>query len=81
MKHLYVSEFDQFLNRLKRENPDIPEQQRKGRALLWDKLPSAPDGRPATFAQPFMHPGYVYFDNPPHRISDISPSPLRAARH
>ena len=35
----YESEFSQFIAALKKENPAIEEQQRAGRALLWDKPP------------------------------------------
>jgi hypothetical protein len=33
----YESELTQFLNGLKEKNPKLEEQQRAGRALLWDK--------------------------------------------
>jgi aspartate ammonia-lyase len=35
----YESEITQFINELKQKNPDLEEQQRAGRALLWDKPP------------------------------------------
>jgi Protein of unknown function (DUF3460) len=63
MAPFYFSEVDQFLNKLKVEHPDVPEQQKKGRALLWDKLPTAPDGCPSLVAEPLKQPGYVYFEN------------------
>jgi hypothetical protein len=34
---LYVSEVTQFINQLKAHNPELEQQQREGRALLWDK--------------------------------------------
>lgn len=34
---LYVSEVTQFINQLKEHNPELEQQQREGRALLWDK--------------------------------------------
>ncbi|ABE30395.1 Conserved hypothetical protein [Paraburkholderia xenovorans LB400] len=71
MERFYLSEFDQFLNQLKLGHPDIPEQQEKGRALQWDKLPAAPDGRPWFVAEPFTREGYVYYENPPRRTLNI----------
>jgi hypothetical protein len=34
---MYESEITKFLNQLKKERPQLVEEQRKGRALLWDK--------------------------------------------
>lgn len=36
---MYQSEFTQFLNQMKEKNPRLDEEQRRGRALLWDKQP------------------------------------------
>lgn len=36
---LYESEATQFINGLKERNPKLEEEQRAGRALLWDKAP------------------------------------------
>ncbi|HEV7619048.1 MAG TPA: DUF3460 family protein [Burkholderiaceae bacterium] len=33
----YESEITQFIKELKQKNPALEEQQRAGRALLWDK--------------------------------------------
>lgn len=33
----YQSDTTQFINQLKANNPALEEQQRQGRALLWDK--------------------------------------------
>ena len=33
----YMSDATLFLNQLKKERPELDEQQRAGRALLWDK--------------------------------------------
>ena len=33
----YTSEFTQFLQAYKKENPDLEARQREGRALLWDQ--------------------------------------------
>jgi Protein of unknown function (DUF3460) len=34
---MYESEITKFLNQLKKDRPQLVEEQRKGRALLWDK--------------------------------------------
>lgn len=36
---MYESEITQFINDLKKKNPKLEENQREGRALLWDKAP------------------------------------------
>ena len=33
----YVSEFDQWLKKYKQQHPETEQQQREGRALLWEK--------------------------------------------
>lgn len=35
----YQSETTQFLNQLKQERPNLENEQRKGRAIWWDKEP------------------------------------------
>jgi hypothetical protein len=35
----YESEATKFIAELKEKNPNLEEQQRAGRALLWDKTP------------------------------------------
>ena len=35
----YESEATQFIAELKKKNPQLEEEQRAGRALLWDKAP------------------------------------------
>jgi len=35
----YESEITKFIKDLKEKNPKLEEQQREGRALLWDKTP------------------------------------------
>jgi len=35
----YESEATKFIAELKQKNPNLEEQQRAGRALLWDKAP------------------------------------------
>lgn len=41
----YTSEATQFINDLKKANPKLEEQQREGRALLWDKAPASLDDK------------------------------------
>jgi len=63
MKREYVSNFEQFLNLLKQQNPHIDDEQRKGRALLWDKIPL----QDAESQQPdskLKQAPYVYYDKP-----------------
>jgi len=35
----YVSEHTQFIKKLMEEKPDLPEKQREGRDIWWDKTP------------------------------------------
>ena len=35
----YVSEHTQFIRKLIEEHPELPAQQREGRAIWWDKNP------------------------------------------
>ncbi|WP_244818067.1 DUF3460 family protein [Caballeronia sp. Lep1P3] len=61
---LYVSEFEQFLNRMKEDHPEIDRNQVLGRALLWDKLPRLPDS-PDSAGQEgkLRQPSYVYYND------------------
>lgn len=34
---VYVSEFEQFMNRFLEEHPEVPEDQRRGRLIYWDQ--------------------------------------------
>jgi Protein of unknown function (DUF3460) len=36
---IYQSDVTQFLNKLKAERPHLEEEQRKGRAIWWDREP------------------------------------------
>ncbi|KIG07526.1 DUF3460 family protein [Caballeronia concitans] len=61
---LYVSEFEQFLNRLKTDHPEMDRNQMIGRALLWDKLPRLPDsGDVAGKEGALRQPSYVYYSD------------------
>jgi hypothetical protein len=57
---MYVSEVTEFLRELKKNNPQIEVDQKKGRAIWWDKEPASlariAEIREATVAQQ----GYVY---------------------
>jgi hypothetical protein len=52
----YVSEFDQWLKKYKQQNPETEQQQREGRALLWEKRS---DQITATVTN--KQQGYVYY--------------------
>ena len=52
----YVSEFDQWLKKYKQQNPETEQQQREGRALLWEKRS---DQIKATITN--KQQGYVYY--------------------
>ena len=52
----YVSEFDQWLKKYKQQNPETEQQQREGRALLWEKRS---DQIKATVTN--TQQGYVYY--------------------
>ena len=42
---MYQSDITQFLNQLKQQKPNLEDEQRRGRALLWDKQPIDLDER------------------------------------
>ena len=52
----YVSEFDQWLKKYKQQHPETEQQQREGRALLWEKRS---DQITATITN--KQQGYVYY--------------------
>ncbi len=59
---LYVSDFEQFLNRLKNDHPEIDREQMLGRALLWDKAVQLPNsGEFAGKEGELRQPSYVYY--------------------
>ncbi|AJK47434.1 DUF3460 family protein [Burkholderia plantarii] len=59
----YQSEVTQFLNQLKQQKPSLEEEQRKGRALLWDKQPIDLDERSAQQQSRVKQTSYVYYQN------------------
>ncbi|HEY4802739.1 MAG TPA: DUF3460 family protein [Paraburkholderia sp.] len=60
---MYQSDITQFLNQLKEQKPQLEEQQRKGRALLWDKQPLDLDERERQQASRVKQTSYVYYQN------------------
>lgn len=59
----YQSDITQFLNQLKRQKPTLEEEQRKGRALLWDKQPIDLEERDAQQRARVRQTPYVYYQN------------------
>jgi hypothetical protein len=60
---MYQSDITQFLNQLKQQKPQLEEQQRKGRALLWDKQPLDLDERERQQASRVKQTSYSYYQN------------------
>ncbi|AFR14928.1 hypothetical protein BPC006_I1042 [Burkholderia pseudomallei BPC006] len=59
----YQSDITQFLNQLKQQKPTLEEEQRKGRALLWDKQPIDLEERDAQQRARVRQTPYVYYQN------------------
>lgn len=59
----YESEITQFIKDLKKNNPEIEEQQRIGRALLWDKTPVDLDTQKRIKESRIKQLPYVYQNN------------------
>lgn len=59
----YVSDATAFIESLKQHNPDLPAQQRSGRALLWDKTIDR-DHAAQTQAARVKQKPYVYQTEP-----------------
>ncbi|KWR90903.1 DUF3460 family protein [Cupriavidus sp. IDO] len=57
---LYESEITQFLKTLKQERPSLENEQRQGRALLWDKEPINLEERARAEASRVAQKPYVY---------------------
>jgi hypothetical protein len=60
---MYQSDFTQFLNKLKQEKPSLDEDQRRGRALLWDKKPIDLEERTSEQSARVKQTPYVYYQN------------------
>lgn len=59
----YESEATLFIKELKQNNPKLEQQQREGRALLWDKAPIDPDTQERNKASRVAQQPYVYQSN------------------
>jgi hypothetical protein len=57
---LYESEASQFINQLKKQNPQLEQSQRAGRALLWDKEPIDLDQKSRADESRVDQQAYVY---------------------
>jgi 7,8-dihydro-6-hydroxymethylpterin-pyrophosphokinase len=60
---MYQSDITQFLNQLKEQKPQLEDEQRRGRALLWDKQPIDLDERSEQQAARVKQTSYVYYQN------------------
>ncbi len=60
---MYQSDITQFLNKLKADKPSLEEEQRKGRALLWDKQPVDLEERAEQTASRVEQTPYSYYQN------------------
>lgn len=56
----YESEITQFISELKQKNPALEQQQREGRALLWDKAPLDLDLKERAQESTVKQQAYVY---------------------
>lgn len=56
----YESEFTRFIKDLKQKNPKLEEEQRAGRALLWDKPSIDLDTQKKTKESSVKQQAYVY---------------------
>ncbi|HJW55055.1 MAG TPA: DUF3460 family protein [Burkholderiaceae bacterium] len=59
----YESDFTKFIKELKLKNPQLEEQQREGRALLWDKASIDLDQRARADESRVNQQPYVYQSN------------------
>jgi hypothetical protein len=60
---MYQSDITQFLNQLKQQKPYLEAEQRKGRALLWDKQPIDLEERAEQTASRVEQTSYSYYQN------------------
>ncbi len=60
---MYQSDITKFLNELKQQRPTLEEEQRRGRALLWDKQPLDLEERANQQASRVKQTPYVYYQN------------------
>lgn len=59
----YKSDITAFIEQLKSEHPGLDEEQRSGRALLWDKAPLDLDERERASSSRVPQQAYVYQNN------------------
>lgn len=57
---MYVSEFTEFLQDLKAKRPELVDEQRKSRAIWWDKKPQSAEERAEIADSRVRQQGYVY---------------------
>jgi Protein of unknown function (DUF3460) len=60
---MYQSDITQFINKLKADKPSLEDEQRKGRALLWDKQPIDLEERAEQKASRVEQTSYSYYQN------------------
>ncbi|MGF6409968.1 DUF3460 family protein [Paraburkholderia sp. MM5482-R1] len=60
---MYQSDITQFLNQLKQQKPNLEAEQRKGRALLWDKQPIDLEERAEQNTSRVEQTPYSYYQN------------------
>ena len=60
----YVSEHTRFIRDLLDKKPQLETEQRVGRAIWWDKLPSEIKARREMDKSRVPQSGYVYYDKP-----------------
>jgi hypothetical protein len=56
----YESDLTKFIKELKQQKPELEQQQRDGRALLWDKEPVDLDTQARTNSSRVEQQAYVY---------------------
>ncbi len=57
---MYVSEFTRFLDDLKAQRPGLVAEQKKSRAIWWDKKPQTAEERDEAKASRVQQGPYVY---------------------
>ena len=57
---MYQSDITQFLNQLKQQKPHLEAEQRKGRALLWDRPPVSLSEQERQLQSAVKQQAYVY---------------------
>ncbi len=60
---MYTSDITQFINLMKEKKPSLESEQRRGRALLWDKQPINLDERTELKTSRVEQTPYVYYQN------------------